>query len=1555
MSTGLDGHALVIGVDAYSGGIPPLQSAKNDASAIARLLQADHDYQVSRLLDDAATHEAIETFLASTLPARLSDDSAFMLYFAGHGVALGNGSEGPRGFFLPYDSEMGNEDSWFSMDCLRSLLEKLPCRHLLVVLDCCFAGSFRWASSREVYFDSGCLYDSQYERYVKGDAWQALTSASHDERAADLAPTRNEPTNTANGSGHSPFAAALLKGLAGDADSSRAGYEPDGVITATELYQYIFEELMPVGAELSQTPGIWPLRSDNTGEYIFLSPASTRNTLPDPPLDDGNNPWLGLSTYSENEHSIFYGRQRVIDDLLERLLAKTHTPLVTVVGASGTGKSSVVKAGVLPLLQNPPADQIERVGCWHIVHCQRLHRNPNQQLQVALTELHSAANPGRQLLLIDQFEELYTLCPDDALRTEFLTALRAELDSNARLTVLLTLRSDFEPRPSKSAALNDVWAMARFVVPSFSSEEFRDVIEGPAAAKALYFEPTALVGELMDEVMAMPGALPLLSFSLAEMYRQAQLRRRGTGGTDRSITTADYEAAGGVIGALHKRASAIFEQASSEPHRNTIRKLFLRMTTSDGAGYTRRRVSEAELEFPDPEENERIRRVVGEYIEGRLLVKDGRYVEPAHDTLVVAWDKLQDWLSSSGSQQLARSLWSAAREWNDNKHDKSSVGLLWHDDPRLPQAQTLRSELNSIEQAFVDASAKRKKRRRNQLIGSVAATMAVLAASSLLAWNQKLEADKSAAHATDRSLFMQAADTDSTLTATLLISEIDNIRSIPEAVGSLSDISANLDVGGIPIITIEHPAIASHPRLLNFAGHPYFSANGETVIVPTNNGVMQWHVKTGGLLHHIKGTENIVLPGAVSNDGTLALVHGENNSLILHTLLGDASPTTLPGHRGTIEYAGFTADGQNVLAVSANEATLWNTEGQVVSVTIWRGTRFRSAATSATGARFFIHKEPANIAHVATSSGLSISTNRRGVRITRLDEGKYRGNDSRYGFQSYTNILSVSGDTTQQLTWDASNNTARKPDVYLKPSTSGEFVAHKEDSRWLISRADTAADVGNIECLDERSHLLDFGVVDGREIYAICKSGDSLWLTDVNNTEIRIQHYAQHPSAHFDRRGKKFLIKDINDVLVFDSVAASGKAVDGVLAPVASLQHDTAVHFAAFDPQGDRVITSSEKIRIWEYGSRHRQTVFSTHSNSVNAVDFSHDGELVASSAGNEVFISTSSNGALIRKETFDSSIRSIEFSPSERTLLLTTDEHLAWLISLDDTQRLIPLLEEKQIQSAMFDRDGSTLLLRTSDGLFRWQISTSDYAVETLPLKENEALTAMYNGLFLIRSDYSNIAVLDDQGNRLTPALRLFRSADWTANGLRVVHLEPGDPRPRLKTRDTTVIVSYHENIDGPIDPVFTRQGDRFLVRGRHDQQLFDSASGKQLAWLPGSDDVTASSFSPNDNRIAAGYADGSVKTHAFSAEFRQAILRAQTRECLDEQVRIQALGNSDELAFIANTDAETLGEFLEQRRQSCRICVNAYFTDLGDSPEFLPATYLEPFRKYKRCMQDS
>ena len=250
-----------------------MHGAVKDATAIANLLESEHNYSVDRLLDAQASGASIKQHLADTLPTMLTERSAFLLYFAGHGDARGDGTEGAQGYLLPHDATKSDEDTWFSMADFRELLEGLPCRHLLVVLDCCFAGAFRWSATRGLSVVARPLYQSQFDRYIRETSWQALTSAAHDELAADAMPGLKDRRESDGNSGHSPFTTALVAGLRGGADSSRGGNSPDGVITATELHQFVFDEFASNAATRHQTPGIWPLKTDNKGEFVFANPS----------------------------------------------------------------------------------------------------------------------------------------------------------------------------------------------------------------------------------------------------------------------------------------------------------------------------------------------------------------------------------------------------------------------------------------------------------------------------------------------------------------------------------------------------------------------------------------------------------------------------------------------------------------------------------------------------------------------------------------------------------------------------------------------------------------------------------------------------------------------------------------------------------------------------------------------------------------------------------------------------------------------------------------------------------------------------------------------------------------------------------------------------------------------------------------------------------------------------------------------------------------------------------------------------------------------------------
>jgi hypothetical protein len=705
-------HAVVIGINAYDEQSARLRTARPDAEAVASALRDEHGYEdVVLLLDEQVTLSALRAEVHEGLPSRVGEDDRLLIYFAGHGLAQ-DGDDGPAGFLVPQDAHSAEPASLLPMTELHDALAALPCRHLLLVLDCCFAGSFRWASTRSFLPSRQVLYKKRYERFLTDRAWQVITSAADDQTAADAV------LGCAHRGGageHSPFALALLQGLEGAADRPGPDGEADGVVTATELYLHLRDsvELASLEGKL-QTPGLWPLRKHGRGEFLFHVPGRPTHLQEDPRLDASTNPWKGLGTYDAEDAGLFCGRGRVVDAVCARL--RGDEPLLAVLGASGTGKSSVVGAGVLPTLGVPREDDPGLP--WHVEGPLRPadHREDiAEALEEAIARLPSP-DEARPLLVIDQAEELFTLC-EVSVRARVFERLASLMD-DGRARVLLTARSDFAPH-LQGTALGPRLASGRYLVPSFTPDEYREVIEGPAAERVLYFEPPTLVDTLVSEVVAMPGGLPLLSFTLSELY----LRYCGRGAEDRALRQEDYDAMRGVAGALSSSASALL-QAQGETGQRVLRDAFLRMISLQGGRLARRRVALAELERRDPQEQTLATALIEGMTEARLVVRSGDdrsdmkggFVEPAHDTLVLAWDQVATWLDSHRALlPLQRAVWQAALDWDRDGRQETQ---LWDFDPRLatlaPPKQAVAPWLNALEADFVDRSVERQAARERR-------------------------------------------------------------------------------------------------------------------------------------------------------------------------------------------------------------------------------------------------------------------------------------------------------------------------------------------------------------------------------------------------------------------------------------------------------------------------------------------------------------------------------------------------------------------------------------------------------------------------------------------------------------------------------------------------------------------------------------------------------------------------------------------------------------------------------------------------------------------------
>ena len=435
-----------------------------------------------------------------------------------------------------------------------------------------------------------------------------------------------------------------------------------------------------------------------------LSPAAPEPDAKDAFPQEMVNPYKGLRAFQEADAADFFGREALTKLLLARMDTEgDFQRFLAVVGPSGSGKSSVVRAGLLPALRDGAIPGSEE---WFIVEmvpgahpfeelgrkleqvsasrrsglAEELRREPAGLLQSA--RLCLPADNATLLIVIDQFEELFTLAqnPDDtALFLQRLHTAVTEPRTNVRL--LITLRADFYDQPLMHPEFSQLVQNRTEVVVPLSAAELTRAILAPAARAGAGFED-GLATRIVADVLEQPGALPLLQYALTELFE----RREG-----RLLTLAGYEAIGGVLGALGSRAEEIYASLDEEDL-SLARQVFLRLVTlGEGVEDTRRRVLQSELAGLEEEDagasgasgepggaSARLREVLDAFGGARLLTFDldpatrNPTVEVAHEALLREWHRLRTWLDESRADvRMQRVLGNAAAEWLAADQDPS--------------------------------------------------------------------------------------------------------------------------------------------------------------------------------------------------------------------------------------------------------------------------------------------------------------------------------------------------------------------------------------------------------------------------------------------------------------------------------------------------------------------------------------------------------------------------------------------------------------------------------------------------------------------------------------------------------------------------------------------------------------------------------------------------------------------------------------------------------------------------------------------------------------------
>ncbi|MFF1410900.1 DNA-binding protein [Streptomyces sp. NPDC058289] len=437
----------------------------------------------------------------------------------------------------------------------------------------------------------------------------------------------------------------------------------------------------------------------------------------------GTPPYRGLTRFEPEDESVFFGREQLTDQLTA--LVAEHR-FAVVLGPSGSGKSSLLRAGLIPRLRRsapplPPAAAL------------RVLTPGEHPMRTHAPVLTPAAGDGETWLIVDQFEEVFTLCTDPDERREFLAALLAARHPGSRIRVVLAVRADFYANCLAHPALAEAARAATLPVGPLTAEEMRGAIVRPAAAAGLTVE-RALTARLVEEVTREPGSLPLLSHALLETWR----RRRG-----RTLTLAGHEAAGGLRGALAQTAEEVY--AALGPDRAPVaRRLLLNLITpGDGAPDTRRPVPRDTLVPPDSPDAAEAGAVLDRLARARLVTLDRDVVDLAHEALITAWPRLRGWIDTDRERlRRHRRLTQATQNWLTRRRDTGALlrgGELAEAEATFAEVAGRSAELIPAEREFLRAGLAfraRTRRIRRGVTSVVALLLVLLTVASTTAWQQ---------------------------------------------------------------------------------------------------------------------------------------------------------------------------------------------------------------------------------------------------------------------------------------------------------------------------------------------------------------------------------------------------------------------------------------------------------------------------------------------------------------------------------------------------------------------------------------------------------------------------------------------------------------------------------------------------------------------------------------------------------------------------------------------------------------------------------------------------
>jgi WD40 repeat protein/transcriptional regulator with XRE-family HTH domain len=1034
-------------------------------------------------------------------------------------------------------------------------------------------------------------------------------------------------------------------------------------------------------------------------------------------------PYRGLASYQPDDAEWFFGRGPLVDALLGRLEAhhRAGGGIEIVVGASGSGKSSLLRAGLIPALR---AGRLAGSSEWTI-HL----GTPGEDPVATLAGLAAPDSGDRLVVVVDQFEELFTACADDSRRAGFLA--RLEELAQAGALVVLGLRADFYAQALRFPQLVRAAQDSQLTVGPMTEAQLREVIVGPARKAKVDLED-GLVELLLRDVAPAAGrdpersgagALPLLSHALYSTWSHAP---------DKRLTIAGYRAVGGLDGAVAASADEVY-QGLDQAQRELARRLFLTLVhAGTDAADTRRRVPLGQLlDRFGAAQRERVRTLLDLFVAQRLLTVDTDSVQISHEALIHAWPTLRGWLDHDRAGLLVgQQLNVAAEGWGG---DRDTAAL--YRGTRLAAASEWAGahepDLPPLTREFLAASTRQARRQTHALyrtIGVMAALLVLTVALAGYAFQQR------GAAAAQRHEAVTARDE---AISRLVAGRADRLRtSDPALAMQLSLVAFRVaPTAEARSSLLDAPVGPAVTRLLGFTNAVQavvFSPDRRLLAATGLDGrVRLWD--TGGdampvLVATLDGSPKGLFALAFSPDGRLLAAGGTDHSVHLWDMADPRHPrrfdVTLDGPASTVYGIAFSPDGA-VLAAASDDGSVWRWDltdaarpQRLAQLTTAPATPVRAVAFSPDGRLLAAARNDGTVdlwsadPHAATLVGAPIRASE--VRVLAvafspdgagLAAGGTDGRVRRWGLAdpahpvplgqplvgptSWVNSLAFSPDGTA-LTAGCSDNSVTSWNL-----ASGEVIALLPHPAPV-----TAVSYGR------DGHTLATGSTDGVVRRWVLPGPVLAGHTDA------IFNAAFSPDGHTlvtAGRDRTVRLWDVNQPRAPRPIGGPLTSPEGQ-PPFAGT--------VAASPDGHTVAagTREGQVQVWDGRPPHVVRVLSGPTALVEGVTFSPDGRLLAAADDDgSVYLwdlTADGDAALATLPNPGGLILSATFSPDGRTLAAASTDGTARLWSVADPAHPVALGEplggfSGYVYSAAFSPDGHTLAVGSADKSVRlWDVT---------------------------------------------------------------------------------------------------------------------------------------------------------------------------------------------------------------------------------------------------------